>query len=230
MTAVRVREKERARRCPCLRSSTVAEEPHRPRERTSLDRVRRHLCVHGGSLAASPAIGVVGPTTKVGARLEIIVCVDHNDSPLGAVPTAMGATRPDGPSIPVVVLANKYEGRLGSARNSAAEVARGDIVAFLDDDAWADPDWLDRLLLALRERVRRRRGWSADTGVRGSATWLVSVRIRLGLRMRLFRASRDSRHRSLDSSEPTCRCGDWPSRRSVVSTPTTMTTWTCAIA
>jgi hypothetical protein len=29
----------------------------------------------------------------------------------------------------VVVLANKYQGGLGSARNSAAEIARGDIKA-----------------------------------------------------------------------------------------------------
>ena len=78
--------------------------------------------------------------------VEIIVCVDHNDSLLERC-RRQWAHQADGPSVPVVVLANKYEGRLGSARNSAAEVARGDIVAFLDDDAWADPDWLDRLLL-----------------------------------------------------------------------------------
>ena len=63
------------------------------------------------------------------------------------MPTAVGPPGRQCPLGPVVVLANKYHGRLGSARNSAAEVARGDIVAFLDDDAWADPDWLDQLLL-----------------------------------------------------------------------------------
>lgn len=77
--------------------------------------------------------------------LEIIVCVDHNDFLLEHC-RQQWADEAGSPTAPVLVLANKYEGRLGSARNSAAEVARGDIVAFLDDDAWADPDWLERLL------------------------------------------------------------------------------------
>ena len=75
--------------------------------------------------------------------VEIIVCVDHNESLLERC-RRQWADQAENP--PVEVLANQYEGRLGSARNSAAEVAHGDIVAFLDDDAWADPDWLDRLL------------------------------------------------------------------------------------
>lgn len=76
---------------------------------------------------------------------EVIVCVDHNDSLLARCQKQWAAQAGDS-SVPVEVLANKYQGRLGSARNTAAEVARGDIVAFLDDDAWADPDWLDRLV------------------------------------------------------------------------------------
>jgi len=76
---------------------------------------------------------------------EIIVCVDHNDSLLERC-RQQWALQAESFPVPMVVLPNKYQGRLGSARNSAAEVASGDIVAFLDDDAWADPDWLDRLL------------------------------------------------------------------------------------
>ena len=34
------------------------------------------------------------------------------------------------------------KGRLGSARNTGVEQASSEIVAFLDDDAAADPDWL----------------------------------------------------------------------------------------
>ena len=77
--------------------------------------------------------------------VEIIVCIDHNDSLLERC-RQKWSLGTEGAQIPVVVLANKYQGRLGSARNTAAEVASGDIVAFLDDDAWAEPDWLDRLL------------------------------------------------------------------------------------
>jgi glucosyl-dolichyl phosphate glucuronosyltransferase len=46
----------------------------------------------------------------------------------------------------VIVLANKYDGHLGSARNTAAESARGEVLAFLDDDAAAEADWLERLI------------------------------------------------------------------------------------
>ncbi len=78
--------------------------------------------------------------------IEVIVCVDHNDTLLERCRLQWAPQGDDG-QIPVVVIANKFEGRLGSARNSAAEVARGDVVAFLDDDAWAEPDWLERLVL-----------------------------------------------------------------------------------
>ena len=49
------------------------------------------------------------------------------------------------------MIENRYPGRLGSARNSAIEIAQGDVVAFLDDDARADPDWLETLLAVFRE-------------------------------------------------------------------------------
>ena len=77
--------------------------------------------------------------------VEIIVCVDHNRALLDRC-RAQWADDAGPPSVPMTVIANKYGGRLGSARNSATEVASGDIVAFLDDDAWADPDWLEQLV------------------------------------------------------------------------------------
>jgi len=77
--------------------------------------------------------------------VEIIVCVDHNGALLERCRLYWADQSPENP-LRVTVIANRYEGRLGSARNSAAEIAHGDIVAFLDDDAWADPDWLERLV------------------------------------------------------------------------------------
>ena len=38
---------------------------------------------------------------------------------------------------------------LSGARNEGLEQADGDIVAYIDADAWADPDWLTYLALAL---------------------------------------------------------------------------------
>ena len=86
---------------------------------------------------------------SVGAQtlppIEIIVCIDHNAALLAKSEAFFAEDRPAGP-IPVVVVANKYGGRLGSARNTAAELARGAVLAFIDDDAAAAPDWLERLI------------------------------------------------------------------------------------
>jgi glucosyl-dolichyl phosphate glucuronosyltransferase len=77
--------------------------------------------------------------------IEIIVCIDHNEMLFRKSEEGLAGGRP-GKAIPLIVTANKYNGRLGSARNTAAEFARGEVLAFLDDDAAAAPDWLERLI------------------------------------------------------------------------------------
>src|SRR5580700_5018202 len=123
---------------------TVVEEPRPPEEQVDLT-VSVVICAYTEERWPLLLRSVVSVQHQNRSPVEIIVCVDHNDSLLERCRQQWG-DHPDGPSVPMVVLANRYQGRLGSARNSAAEVACGDIVAFLDDDAWADPDWLDRLL------------------------------------------------------------------------------------
>jgi cellulose synthase/poly-beta-1,6-N-acetylglucosamine synthase-like glycosyltransferase len=76
--------------------------------------------------------------------IEIIVCIDHNDKLLQMSEELFVEGRLAA-AIPLTIVANKYDGHLGSARNTAVESARGDVVAFLDDDAAASADWLDRL-------------------------------------------------------------------------------------
>jgi GT2 family glycosyltransferase len=74
---------------------------------------------------------------------EIIACIDHNETLFrrcAAYWSDFAASTP-----PIRVIQNKYDGHLGSARNTAAEIAVGDILAFLDDDATADNDWLKLL-------------------------------------------------------------------------------------
>jgi cellulose synthase/poly-beta-1,6-N-acetylglucosamine synthase-like glycosyltransferase len=77
--------------------------------------------------------------------IEIILCIDHNDKLLQLSEECFLEGRP-ADAIPLTVVANKYDGHLGSARNTAVELAQGEVVAFLDDDAAASADWLDRLL------------------------------------------------------------------------------------
>ena len=68
---------------------------------------------------------------------EIILVIDHNDELL-----ARAADRfPQATVVP-----NAGARGLSGARNSGVRHATGDVVAFLDDDARAAPDWLEQLL------------------------------------------------------------------------------------
>jgi glucosyl-dolichyl phosphate glucuronosyltransferase len=92
---------------------------------------------------------------------EIIVCIDHNQELLERCSDRWSGAKLD---VPVQVVANRFaqdhldasvhqrahgsKRRFGAgwARNSGAEIATGDVLVFLDDDAWAEPDWLEHLL------------------------------------------------------------------------------------
>jgi GT2 family glycosyltransferase len=69
--------------------------------------------------------------------LETILVVDHNDALLER---ARGAF-PD-----VRVMGNPRTGGASGARNTGVAAARGTVIAFLDDDARPEPDWVERLL------------------------------------------------------------------------------------
>src|SRR4051794_30202338 len=89
--------------------------------------------------------------------LEIIVVVDHEPALLSRVRREL-----DG----VIAIPNAEQRGLSGARNSALRMAAGSIVAFLDDDARADADWLAELLRAYAD--------SDAVGVGGTieADWL----------------------------------------------------------
>jgi GT2 family glycosyltransferase len=70
------------------------------------------------------------------APAQIVVVVDHNPGLAEAVATAS----PD-----VLVAANEQTRGLSGARNTGVALATARVVAFLDDDAVAEPDWLANL-------------------------------------------------------------------------------------
>ena len=80
---------------------------------------------------------VVASQTQHRPAHEVIVVIDHNPALLGRA--AHG--------LPGVVLTENIEQRgLSGARNSGLRVATGDVVAFIDDDAYGEPDWLESLV------------------------------------------------------------------------------------
>lgn len=81
------------------------------------------------------------------APLETILVVDHNPGLFERILPLVTGVR---------VLPNVHERGLSGARNSAIEAAEGEVLAFLDDDAEAAPDWL-------AEQQR----WYEDPGVLG---------------------------------------------------------------
>lgn len=103
--------------------------------------------------------------------IEIIVCIDHNDRLLRMSEERFVDGRPAA-ARPLTVVANKGDGRLGSARNSAVELAQGEVVAFLDDDASASADWLDQLTVPYDEvRVAAVGGAPLPVFERGCPRW-----------------------------------------------------------
>ena len=70
---------------------------------------------------------------------EIILAVDHN-------PDLADRAREELPE--VVVTESGETSGLSGTRNSGVALAHGELIAFLDDDAIAEPEWLERLVAA----------------------------------------------------------------------------------
>jgi GT2 family glycosyltransferase len=79
------------------------------------------------------------------APRQLIIVVDHNDELVARCQQEWCTGRTDSP-VEIVIVASQFPGRQGSSRNTALLLARAEIVSFLDDDAEAEPDWLERLL------------------------------------------------------------------------------------
>ncbi|EMA37968.1 glucosyl-dolichyl phosphate glucuronosyltransferase [Halococcus hamelinensis] len=77
---------------------------------------------------------------------ELVVVVDGDPALADRVRETYG-THDD-----VTIHENDENRGLLESRNTGAEVAAGDVVAFLDDDARADPEWIARLVAAYETR------------------------------------------------------------------------------
>nr|BFF13601.1 hypothetical protein GCM10025699_49040 [Microbacterium flavescens] len=84
---------------------------------------------------------------------EALLVIDHNDALLARSRDRWSD---------VIVVPNEFRQGLSGARNTGVKLASGDVVAFLDDDATAEPDWLTHLLAPFAD--------PAVAGVGGHAT------------------------------------------------------------
>ena len=76
---------------------------------------------------------VASVRSQTTAPEEIVVAVDHNPDLFSRLHTAL----PD-----VTVVENQHQRGLSGGKDTGVEVTSSDVVAFLDDDAVAHPDWL----------------------------------------------------------------------------------------
>lgn len=77
------------------------------------------------------------------APAEIVVAVDHNEELAGLLEGRWGSVAP--------VVRNAGVRGLSATRNVGSAATSGEILAFIDDDAAADPDWLLRLTAAFED-------------------------------------------------------------------------------
>jgi len=110
-------------------------------------------------------------------EIEVVVVIDGNDELAERVREDYGG------SDDVLVHANDENVGLLKSRNTGAEVATGDVVAFIDDDAVADERWIEELVHAYREHdVEAAGGRMTPIWVSGKPSflpeefyWLVGV-------------------------------------------------------
>jgi glycosyltransferase involved in cell wall biosynthesis len=105
----------------------------------STPRVSVVIGTHNRSRLVEQAIRSVLAQTF--ADLEVVVCDDGSNDDTGARVRGFGA--------PVRYLRLEHSGRLGVPRNRGVEAARGDLLAFLDDDDLWEPEKLARQVARL---------------------------------------------------------------------------------
>jgi glucosyl-dolichyl phosphate glucuronosyltransferase len=71
--------------------------------------------------------------------LEILLVIDHNPALLERLAVELPEVR---------VVPNQQERGLSGGKNTGVALARGTVIAFLDDDAVAEPDWLKAMAAA----------------------------------------------------------------------------------
>ncbi len=98
---------------------------------------------------------------------EIIVVIDYNVELLTRAKLELTGVR---------VIANQMAKGLSGARNTGIVFSTGEVIAFLDDDAVAEPNWLEELLAPLADlKIAGTGGWILPLWEAGNAAWFPTT-------------------------------------------------------
>jgi GT2 family glycosyltransferase len=134
-------------------STAELENPTLCREVAARGRVSVVICSYSEERWSVLCRAVSSVLAQTHSSVDLVLVVDHNRALLERV----GAQWPH-----LRVVENLGEPGLASARNTGVSNARGDIVAFLDDDAIAEPAWLERLVAEYSDPAVMAAGGSID--------------------------------------------------------------------
>lgn len=119
-------------------SSTV--EAQKPTAVSGSDNTRRSvsviICAYSDDRWADLLAAVQSVEEQTMPPAEVIVVIDHNPALLQRLAASVTG---------ICAVENQQQRGLSGARNTGIALASGDVIAFLDDDAMAAPDWLERL-------------------------------------------------------------------------------------
>lgn len=123
------------------------------------------ICTHDERRYAEVVEAVRSVERQTRPALETIVVVDHNRQLFERLRAAF----PEG----VTVLENDGPQGAPSSKNTGALLASGDVVAFLDDDAVADADWLAEIAKAhlAHPGILGIGGWTEPAWERAQPSW-----------------------------------------------------------
>ena len=136
------------------------------------------ICAHTEARWEQLARAVESLQSQSVAPREILVVIDHNLALANRAYRRLPSVR---------VIENAQQRGISGARNSGIAAARGAIIAFLDDDAIAAPDWLEQLLAGYSSPNVLGVGGAIEPQWQGQPPALVSRRVRLGSRLHLPR-------------------------------------------
>lgn len=99
------------------------------------------ICAHTMERLGDIRAAVASLGTQTRPPDETFLVIDHNPELMEAVQDLAAS----GPSVEIKIVPNTGPKGLSGGRNTGTELATGEVVAYLDDDATAEPTWLEKL-------------------------------------------------------------------------------------